>query len=316
MSDGILQVESIDKQFEKHKAVDALSFDVHRGEIFALLGPNGAGKTTTIRMLLGIIKPDAGSIRFALDGNIGGLPHPSMVGYLPEDRGLYREIPILKTLTYMGVLHGLERKVATASARYWLERVELQDRAEDKLGTLSKGNQQKVQFISAILHRPQFAILDEPFAGLDPVNQDFFIDIIRELREHGATILLCAHQMELVERLADRVLLLDQGAEILEGTLTEIRERSATSNKVVVKVNEGTDLTSLMKSPMIQRIEQRGVGEFAFHIKKGEPLHKFLMLVTSSLELIEIHTEKISLHDIFVQSVGKKNPTGETESGP
>jgi ABC-2 type transport system ATP-binding protein len=312
MNKIILKVDSIYKGFEKQIAVDQLSFDVMRGEVFALLGPNGAGKTTTIRMLLGIIQPDAGTVSFSL-GNGESTPRPSQIGYLPEERGLYRDIPVLKTLTYMGILRGLDRRDAESQGRSWLERVELADRASDKLETLSKGNQQKVQFISAILHRPVFAILDEPFSGLDPINQDFFIEIIRNLREKGTTILLCAHQMELVERLADRVLLLNRGREILSGTLPQIKDHAATSNKVVVQVKEATDLTQILQSPMVDHMEQRSAGEYVFHIKRGEPLHKFLIQAASALEPIDIHTEKISLHDIFVQSVGNLSVANDKE---
>jgi len=312
MSRTVLRVDSIEKRFEKQTAVERLSFDVTKGEVFALLGPNGAGKTTTIRMLLGIIQPDSGTVSFTL-GNGESTPRPSQIGYLPEDRGLYRDIPVLKTLTYMGVLRGLEHKDAESQGRSWLERVKLADRAGDKLETLSKGNQQKVQFISAILHRPEFAILDEPFSGLDPINQDFFIEIIRDLREKGTTILLCAHQMELVERLADRVLLLNRGREMLSGTLAQIRDHATAVNKVVVRVRENADLAQIQQSPMIDHMEHRSVGEFVFYIKRGEPLHKFLIQAATTLEPIDIHTEKISLHDVFVQAVGNHSADIDTE---
>jgi ABC-2 type transport system ATP-binding protein len=310
MNTSVLTVDSIEKRFEKQTAVDRLSFDVRKGEVFALLGPNGAGKTTTIRMLLGIIQPDSGTVAFSL-GNGQPTPLPAQIGYLPEDRGLYRDIPILKTLTYMGVLRGLNHKEAQSQGRSWLERVNLADRAGDKLETLSKGNQQKVQFISAILHRPEFAILDEPFAGLDPINQDFFIEIIRDLREKGTTILLCAHQMELVERLADRVLLLSRGREMLSGTLAQIRDHATATNKVVVRVRENADLAQIQHSPMIDQIEKRSASEYVFHIKRGEPLHEFLILAASALKPIDIHTEKISLHEIFVRAVGNDSAGNE-----
>ena len=313
MSRDLLTVQSISKRFQNQDAVLQLSFSVRKGEIFALLGPNGAGKTTTIRMLLGILKPDEGLIRF--DRAEGGGPNlaPTRVGYLPEDRGLYRDIPILKTLVYMGVLHGLPRRQAHSLASSWLDRVGLKDRAHDKLETLSKGNQQKVQFISAVLHKPEFAVLDEPFSGLDPVNQEFFIEIIRELRHGGMTVLLCAHQMELVERLAERVLLLDRGREVLSGTLPEVRGHSGVSRKVVLKIPEGTDLSGLSQSSMVQKVEARGTGEYAFHIKQGAPLHSFLLEAARATELLDIHTERVSLHDIFVETVGRKDSTGPSE---
>ncbi len=303
MKNDILIVQSIAKQFQKQRAVDDLSFTVRQGEIFALLGPNGAGKTTTIRMLLGIIKPDAGTIAFELgQGESHRLPSAKL-GYLPEDRGLYRDIPILRTLTYMAVLRGLSRKDASARARHWLERVALGDRADDKLETLSKGNQQKVQFISAILHTPEFAVLDEPFSGLDPINQESFIDVIRELRDQGMTIVLCAHQMDLVERLADRVLLMNQGRRVLYGTLAQIRDQAQTADKIILSVRDNANVTELESLEIVQYLERRGAGEYAFYLRKGEPLHKFLIAAASRLELLGVHTERTNLHDIFIQAV-------------
>ena len=309
MNDNILHVESIQKQFGNVKAVNLLSFDIHTGEIFALLGPNGAGKTTTGRLLLGIIKPDSGTISYTISNSNSNWPRPSDLGYLPEDRGLYRDIPVLKTLTYMGVLRGLERSEAYRRSEWWLKRVDLADRAHHKLETLSKGNQQKVQFVSAILHKPAFAILDEPFSGLDPINQEFFIEIIRELRDQGMTILLCAHQMDLVERLADRVLLINRGREVLSGTIAQIKEQSAAASKVVVTVTGKADISALERLPLILSLERTSDNEIIFYLKKGEPLHQFLADIASSLKIVAIHTEKISLHEIFIRAVGRDTTT-------
>ena len=218
MSQPIVRVDRVEKSFDSVKAVDGISFEVQPGEIFALLGPNGAGKSTLVRMLLGILRPDAGTISYSL----GNPPEPRDLGYLPEDRGLYKDVPVLRTLTYFGTLRGMDRSAAETAAREWLGRLSLAERATDKLETLSKGNQQKVQFIASILHRPRFAVLDEPFSGLDPLNQSFFLDLLRELRDGGTTILLSAHQMELIERTADRVLLMGRGREVLSGTIEEV----------------------------------------------------------------------------------------------
>jgi len=204
----------VTKRFAGRVAVDALTFAVHPGEIFALLGPNGAGKTTTVRMVVGIIRPDEGTLV---------APPAERLGYLPEDRGLYRDIPVLRTLVYFGMLGGLTRQEATARADEWLHRVALHDRRHDRLDALSKGNQQRVQLVAAVLRRPALAILDEPFSGLDPLSQEFVLDLVRELRDTGTTILLSAHQMDLVERIADRVLLLNRGRTILSGTRAELQ---------------------------------------------------------------------------------------------
>jgi ABC-2 type transport system ATP-binding protein len=226
----VLTVDSIEKKFAHVVAVDKLSFDVREGEIFALIGPNGAGKTTTVRMLTGIIKPDAGTIHYSLNHE--------KPGYLPEERGLYKDMPILETLVHMAVLRGMKRIAARAAAMQWLDRVSLQERALDKLDTLSKGNQQKVQFISAVLHRPRFIILDEPFSGLDPINQELFSQLIRQLRDEGATILLSAHQMQLIERIADRLLLMNRGRTVLYGTMDEIRKSGPWANAEQITLHE------------------------------------------------------------------------------
>ncbi len=245
MTSMLLETNDVTKRFGTVSAVDGLSFGVQRGEIFALLGPNGAGKTTMVRMLIGIIRPDAGSIRFLTgDAPTNTLP-PQHTGYLPEDRGLYGGIPVLKTLIFMGVIRGMERAAARLAAEQWLERLDLLDRAHEKLDTLSKGNQQKVQFIASILHRPLFAVLDEPFSGLDPINQDLFLDILRELRDGGTTVLLSAHQMQLVERLADRVLLMNRGRCILQGTIDEIRRSASASSRILLKVEGDPDVSRL-----------------------------------------------------------------------
>lgn len=225
MTPPFLDVRAVHKRFASVYAVSDLSLTVRQGEIFALLGPNGAGKSTLLRMLVGITRPDEGSVRWcALD--VDRLP-PAALGYLPEDRGLYQDMPLLSVLTYFGSLRGLASDAARQAAELWLDRLDLLPRAKEKIGSLSKGNQQKVQFAAAVLHRPSCAILDEPFSGLDPLNQELFLRLVAELRDQGTTVILSAHQMALVERLADRVFLMHHGREVLSGTMPEIRARFA-----------------------------------------------------------------------------------------
>lgn len=222
--ESLVRVAGITKTFAGRRAVDDLSFDVVAGEVFSLLGPNGAGKTTTVRMLIGVIRPDEGRISVSLNGATTSTLPPALTAYLPEDRGLYREIPVLRTLVYFGQLRGLEKADATKRALDWLEKVNLLDRKNDRVDALSKGNQQRVQLIASIIHQPQLAILDEPFTGLDPLSQEFFLSLVSELRATGTTIILCAHQMDLVERVADRVLLMNKGREILSGRIDELHK--------------------------------------------------------------------------------------------
>ena len=218
----VVQLDRVGKSFGDRRAVEDLSFTVRRGEVFALLGPNGAGKTTTVRMLVGVIRPDEGRIVVTLDGRTSDILPADTTGYLPEDRGLYRDIGVLRTLVYFGRLHGLEKDEAKRRALEWLERMQLLDRKDERVDALSKGNQQRVQLIAAIIHRPALAILDEPFTGLDPLSQEFFLALVSDLRAAGTTIILSAHQMDLVERAADRVLLMNTGREILSGSVNEL----------------------------------------------------------------------------------------------
>ncbi len=215
----------------------------------------------------------------------------------------------------MGVIRGMERAAARLAAEQWLERLDLLDRAHDKLDTLSKGNQQKVQFISSVLHRPLFAVLDEPFSGLDPLNQDLFLDILRELRDGGTTVLLSAHQMQLVERLADRVLLMNRGRRVLQGTIDEIRQSVSASSRILLKVEGDPDVSRLASLRAVDRAEITPSGEVALYVRRGEPLSALLHAVASETEVHSIHSEPISLHDIYVQHIANdlgSSSTGET----
>lgn len=304
--DGILKVDSILKQFGKITAVKNLSFNINRGEIFALLGPNGAGKTTTVRMLMDIIKPDKGIIEFYLHENISSqIPLASELGYLPEERGLYQEIPIIKTLVFMGVIRGMNKKQAEKSAEKWLEKLELYDRKNEKLSTLSKGNQQKVQFISSVLHNPLFAVLDEPFAGFDPINQEAFLMIIKELRDKGTTILLSAHQMHLVERIADRVLLLNNGKKIAYGTVDEIKKDYSTGEKIIINVESKPDLSLLQNDDAVEKVEFINDTEIKIFLKQNKSLSGLLNKAATNYKITSVKTEHISLHDIFIDKVNK-----------
>lgn len=302
----ILKVESILKQFGKLNAVNHLSFSVRRGEIFALLGPNGAGKTTTVRMLMNIIRPDEGQIEFYLDeSKMSKIPSSSQLGYLPEERGLYQEIPIIKTLEFMGIIRGMSKIQAQESAEQWLKKLELLDRKNEKLSTLSKGNQQKIQFISSVLHNPLFAVLDEPFAGYDPINQEAFLRIIKELRDKGTTILLSAHQMHLVERVADRVLLINNGKKIAYGTVDEIKKDYSTGEKLIINVEGQPELSFLQNDDAVEKVEIDKEGEIKISLKRNKSLSGLLTKAASQFHITSLRTEQITLHDIFIDKVNQ-----------
>lgn len=308
---SLLMVRSVSKSFGAQQAVDSLSFQVKKGEIFALLGPNGAGKTTTVRMLMQIIQPDSGSIAFDLGLPTSGPIQPH-VGYLPEDRGLFKEVGILKTMVYMGILRGMSRQDAHRDALVWLEKLELADRAKDRLDTLSKGNQQKVQFAAAILHKPVFAVLDEPFSGFDPVNQDLFVDIISQLRKEGTTVLLSAHQMPLVERLADRILLMNAGREALQGTVGELT--ALHTARCLLRLTLGGPLNNAihLEHPAIASWKSSEPDTLEIHLKDTDSLSDLLTYLSRELDIRDIHRDRPDLHQIYIQTLAAAKEKGES----
>jgi ABC-2 type transport system ATP-binding protein len=218
----MLSLHEVRKTFNKTKAVDNLSFEAPTGATFGLLGPNGAGKTTTIRMIMNILQPDSGRIEF--HKKVLTKSDYLKVGYLPEERGLYQKMKLKETVVYLARLKGLSLTEANHRTDEYLRRFDLTAYAHHKIQELSKGNQQKVQFILSIIHRPVLIILDEPFSGLDPVNQLLLKEIIGELQQNGATILFSTHQMEQVEKLCNRICLIDRGRSVLYGDLKQIKK--------------------------------------------------------------------------------------------
>lgn len=300
----LVRVDRIAKTFAGRRAVDDLSFQVLPGEVFSLLGPNGAGKSTTVRMLIGVIRPDEGEIAVSLDGKVSGVLPAARSAYLPEDRGLYREIPVLRTLVYFGRLRGLEKDEATRRALAWLERVDLLDRKDERVDALSKGNQQRVQLIAAIIHRPLLAILDEPFAGLDPLSQEFFLDLVRELRRDGTTIVLCAHQMDLVERVADRVLLMNRGREILSGSVPELHATIDARPHIRFNLDEGASGSAFTDDPDVDSVSAgEGAGEVSVRLRPGSAVSGFLARAVGRVPVRSISTAPPRLHDVFVRAV-------------
>lgn len=317
MRDGppILEVREVSKAFAGLSAVERLSFEIRRGEVFALLGPNGAGKTTTVRMLLDVLRPDSGSFLYRL-GSGGASPHadPARVGYLPEERGLYREVPVLTTLVHLGVLRRLSRAEARERALSWLERLGLADRAKDRLDTLSKGNQQRVQLAAAVLHAPALAVLDEPFSGLDPLGQEAALDLLRSLREGGTTVLLSAHQMALVERVADRVLLMREGRELVSGTVGEVRARYAGGSRLGIRTEGPPDAAAverLAALDAVESVERTGESALAVALRPGASIAEVLSRL-SELRVVSIATEEPTLHEAYVRAVRGVGGGGES----
>ncbi len=242
---SVVQVTNVAKSFGQTQAVADVSFAVERGEIFGLLGPNGAGKTTTIRLMLDIFKPDRGSVSI-LDGPMTE-EKKERIGYMPEDRGLYQDAPLERCLTYLGTLKGVPKGEVQRRLNVYLARFDLAVHKGKKVKELSKGMQQKAQIITTILHQPELIIIDEPFTALDPINAQMVKDLMRELRDQGATILMSTHQMHQVEELCDRILLIDQGRDMLYGDLDQIRRRHS-GHAVLVR--------ALGELPQIAGVEQ------------------------------------------------------------
>ena len=290
-----LEVENLVKQYDDVTAVDDLSFEVYEGEIFGLLGPNGSGKTTTIRTIMDIFKPDSGAMRV-----LGEPPGSSRekVGYLPEERGLYDSLKVMEVLVYLARLKGVDGKAAKQRAEGWLERFELADRAGDKVNSLSGGLRQKLQLIVSLVHDPDLLILDEPFNALDPINVALFGEVIRELQEAGKTIVLSSHQLNLVEALCDRIVLINKGQAVLYGPLKEIKRRHSPD-----AVRVGTPNRLDADLPGVEGIEEQN-GGYVLTLEDGtEPQELLKALIGRSVTVEAFEVVSLPLEEIFVSVV-------------
>jgi ABC-2 type transport system ATP-binding protein len=242
----------------------------------------------------------------------------NLLGYLPEERGLYQDIPVIRNLVYLAGLRGVEPGDARAASMHWLTRLDLADRAEEKVTALSKGNQQKVQFIASIVHRPKFAILDEPFSGFDPINQELISSMIRELRDQGMTILLSAHQMQLVERIADRILLLNRGRELLSGTLADIRRQTVAGKKLTIGYESDTGVTRLDRIPGVSDVQKNVNGDFSVYLQDDASLSVVLTALSAAGRIRSLQSIDISLHEIYLHSFSHVNEeqTGDGTAVP
>jgi len=220
---NILELHNVVKTYQKHTAVNDVSFNVPKGSIFGLLGPNGAGKTSLIRIITTITRADSGSV--ILDGEKLSSRHPSQIGYMPEERGLYKKMKVGEHLMYLAQLKDLSRKDAKREINYWFDRLQITDWWDKKIEELSKGMQQKIQFIATVVHQPKLLILDEPFSGLDPINTNLIKDEIAELNRQGTSIIFSTHRMEQVEQICEKIVLINQGQNVLEGDVHAIKQQ-------------------------------------------------------------------------------------------
>jgi ABC-2 type transport system ATP-binding protein len=297
VSDRALVLKGVSKSFADHVAVRDLSLEVPRGSVFGLLGPNGAGKTTTLRMVLNILGVDGGSIEIL--GRPADQAVRDRVGYMPEERGLYMRMVLEEQLVFMAAIKGLGRKEATRRLGPWLERLGLADWRKRKTGELSKGMQQKAQFIATVLHEPDLIIMDEPMSGLDPVGMDVMRDVMVDLSRRGATIVLSSHQMDTVERLCDRVALINKGEKVLDGTMSEVKAAHGKNTVVVAFDGDGSFLGSL---PGVAKVSD--FGQYVeIKMSDGADPQKLLGEVAARLRIRRFEIVEPSLHDIFVETV-------------
>jgi ABC-2 type transport system ATP-binding protein len=307
MNGSAVTVDSLTKTYASVRAVDGLSFHIEHGEIFGLLGPNGAGKTTSIRMILDIIKPDSG--RIAVLGGPMSEATKARIGYLPEERGLYEDMTLMETLLFLGQLKGLSRSMAHDRAEAYLRRVDLWEARERKIAALSRGMNQKAQFVSATMHEPDLIIVDEPFSGLDPVNALMIKDLLYHMRDRGAAIVMSTHQMQQVEEMCQRILLIDRGKQVLYGPLQEVRQRFA-GNVVEVEL-EG----ALPQLSCVEHVEQRNGGYrlmLGDGVRPDEVLRE--LVNASGVAVQRFERVQTSLDEIFVQVVGRSVSEEEVAS--
>lgn len=294
----MLKVSNLRKSYATVVAVDGVSFEVQRGELFGLLGPNGSGKTTSIRTVLNIIAPDSGTITF--DDKPFTEEMWNIIGYLPEERGLYRKSKILNTILYFASLKGMQASEAKGAAFRWLDRFGLKDSAFRKVEELSRGNQQKVQLIISILHNPELLILDEPFSGFDPVNQILLKDILMELRQQNVAVVFSTHQMEQVEKMCDNICLINKGKPVLSGSLRDVKQRYGTNS---LRLEFEGDGEFLKKLPLVKRADvYQNYAELELvDIKKSREL---LSKLDDKLSLRKFEIVEPSLNSIFINVVG------------
>ena len=300
-SPNTVELRSICKRFGDFVAVDSLSFTIPQGTIFGLLGPNGAGKTSTIRMMIGITGPDSGEVR--LFGEPFSRKQLNRIGYLPEERGLYRKMKIFDQLVFMGELHGLAAAEAARRTTQWCERLELGAWMQKKVEELSKGMQQKVQFIAALLHEPDFVIMDEPFYGLDPVNAGLLKDVLLEVKKQGRTILFSTHRMDQVEKLCDSICPINHGKSVLQGELRGIKSGYGKRNVQIVHEGDGAFLAS---SPSVAALSSFG-NSVEIKLRPEADPQDLLREAAARLRITRFELMEPSLEEIFIDTVGKAN---------
>jgi ABC-2 type transport system ATP-binding protein len=295
-----LTLTGVTKRFDEFTAVNDLSLRVRPGRIFGLIGPNGAGKTTTIRMIVNITAPDEGKIE--LFGKQMSSELQDRIGYLPEERGLYKKMKVIDQLKFFGELKNVKGKKAEDSINRWLERLKLTEWQTKKASELSKGMQQKIQFIAAVMHDPDLMILDEPFSGLDPVAQELLKEVVLELKSEGKTIIFSTHQMEVAEKICDDICMINKSRKVLDGTLREVKS-SFGRNSVALRI-EGGD--GVLEDPQLVAKVERHSDEIEALLAEGANAQTLLTrLIAAGATVGKFELVEPSLNDIFIAKVGE-----------
>ena len=299
---AIVELDNIRKAYDTKVAVEGLTLRIERGTMFGLLGPNGSGKSSSIRMMIGITRPDSGTVRLFDKPFTRAALH--RIGYLPEERGLYKKMNVLDQLVFFGELHGLDAGVATKRAQQWSERMQITEALPKKTEELSKGMQQKIQFIASLLHDPELVIMDEPFSGLDPVNAALLMDTLVELRGQGKAILFSTHRMDQVEKLCDAIALISRGRLVLSGGMREVKSRYP-RNRVQVMF-DGDD--SFLRHPSIESAKNyNGTAEIKLRdVASGSPDAQPLLAaaLAAGTRLQRFEVMEPTLEEIFIETVG------------
>jgi len=295
----MLEIRNIRKEFKNVVAVDDISFSVEPGKIFGLLGPNGAGKTTSIRMILNIIRPTSGVI--SIDGKPVGRDFHNETGYLPEERGLYKKSSVLDIIKYFATLKGLNSSEAEKTGKQWLERLDIPDYKKRKVQELSKGNQQKVQFIIAVIHNPKILILDEPFSGFDPINQEMVRDEILRLKNEGKTIVLSTHQMDMAEKMCESIFLINKGKEVCSGPINLVKRNFG---KEFIKIEYEGSGEFIKTLPEVKTADLYGnFGEI--ELNEGANPSEVLPILFKNMQLRSFSIEASTLNRIFIDTIKK-----------
>lgn len=304
MADSVVAVMGVTKRFAGHTAVKNLSLDVPRGGIFGLLGPNGAGKSTTIRMIMNIILPDEGRVEL-FGTTAGGREFSERIGFLPEERGLYKRMRVLDHLIFFAETKGLSRATGRTKAKHWLERLELGDWANRRVEDLSKGMQQKVQFIGTLLHDPELVILDEPFSGLDPVNSQTMREVVVEVARAGRTVLFSTHIMEHAEQMCDRIAIVAHGQMVVYGSLADVK-RDFGGRHIELTFSRNADRAAplLRDRRLTARFDDRGASAEVEMAAGVEPDELLVALVREGVGLSKFEVAEASLQSIFIAKVG------------